>query len=77
MCLVQKEGQSAIETVGHQWAWMVFPYKTDPKKQRYYREDICLGLNYRNLQQTSRTGLYKGSPITYNKCQAKFINGQP
>lgn len=31
---MQKEGQSAIKTVGHQWAWMVFPYKTDSKKAK-------------------------------------------
>lgn len=32
MCLLQKEGQSTIETVGRRGAWMLFRYKTDPKK---------------------------------------------
>lgn len=56
---MQKEVQSTIETVGHQGAWMLFRYKTDPKKQRCYKEDNCLGLDYGNLQEQDFTKAHR------------------
>lgn len=71
--LRKKEGQSTTEMVRRQGAWTPFRYKTDPKKAKVLQGGQ---LSWTGLRKFARAGFYKGSPITYKKCQDKSINGQ-